>query len=79
MNVSYTRGAPRGDGKFLRSALLSIARPTGVRTVSVACSSATSSILTIKADFHSNGLGVVISDTGDTPPWLSLHGVMCPL
>ncbi|MDG4857365.1 hypothetical protein P8605_04200 [Streptomyces sp. T-3] len=79
MNVSYTRGAPRGDGKFLRSALPAIARPTGLRTVSVACSSATSSILTIKLDFHSNGLGVVISDTGDTPPWLSLHGVMYAL
>ncbi|MER7174193.1 hypothetical protein [Streptomyces mesophilus] len=79
MNLSYSRGAPRGDGKFLRTALPTTARPTGLRSLSVACSASTSSILSIKVDFHSNGLGVVISDAGDTPPWLSLHGVMYPL
>lgn len=79
MNLSYTDGAPRRDGGFLTSALPEIARPSGLRTVPVACSSANSTILGIKIDFHSNGVANVLSDTGDTPPWLSLHGVQYPL
>ncbi|SDJ74395.1 hypothetical protein [Streptomyces indicus] len=79
MNVSYSRGAPRGEGKFLRSVLPSTARPTGLRTVPVACSASNSTILALKADFHTNGTAVLLSDPGDAPPWVSLNGVMYAL
>ncbi|MER8068377.1 hypothetical protein ABTZ59_08785 [Streptomyces sp. NPDC094034] len=80
MNVSYSGGNPRGSGRFLRSALPTTARPSsGLRTLPVACSSANSSIIAVKIDFHSNGTATLLSAAGDAPPWVSLHGVMYPL
>jgi hypothetical protein len=80
MNVTYTGNSPRGSGKFLRTALPTTARPaSGLRTASVACSASKSTILSLKIDFRSDGTAVLINRATDTPPWVSLHGVMYPL
>jgi len=79
MNVTYRGGAPTHDGVFLSSALPTTARPSGLRTVPVACSATSSSILALKVDFRSSGMARLLSDPSDTPPWVSFHGVMYPL
>ncbi|MEJ8652730.1 hypothetical protein WKI65_32880 [Streptomyces sp. MS1.AVA.3] len=79
MNVSYRGGTPVRDGAFLSAALPTLARPTGLRSVPVACSAADSTIVTVKIDFLANGTATLLSDDGDAPPWVSLHGVMYPL
>ncbi|AJT67449.1 hypothetical protein T261_5833 [Streptomyces lydicus] len=79
MNLSYRGGVPVREGKFLTGALPAAARPSSLRTLPAACSAADSTILSLKLDFLADGTAVVVSDTGDTPPWVSFHGVMYPL
>lgn len=76
LNVTYRSGAPVRDGQFLAAALPSVARPGTLRTLPVACSAASSSILALKIDFRSNGTARLLNDPGDAPPWVSLNGVM---
>ncbi|NGO73875.1 hypothetical protein G5C65_37285, partial [Streptomyces sp. SB3404] len=80
MNVKYSGGLPAHDGKFLARPLPATARPSsGLRTVPVACSAGDSSILSLKVDFYANGTADLLNDPGDTPPWVSLNGIMYPL
>ncbi|MHB6907123.1 hypothetical protein [Streptomyces sp. DB-54] len=76
MNVTYRSGAPARGGAFLTSALPTTARPTGLRSLAVACSAADSKTLALKIDFLSNGTATLVTDSSSTPPWVSFHGVM---
>ncbi|WP_413800087.1 hypothetical protein [Streptomyces iranensis] len=76
MNVTYRGGAPVRDGEFLTAVLPTVARPGTLRTVPVACSAANSNVLSLKADFRSNGRAALVAQSGATPPWVSLNGVM---
>ncbi|MER6064823.1 hypothetical protein ABT167_27350 [Streptomyces sp. NPDC001792] len=76
LNVTYTSGSPNNGGNFLNAALPTAARPLSRRTVTAACSAASSSSLSVKIDFQTDGTVSIVVMTGVTPPWVSLNGVL---
>lgn len=55
--------------------------PAYRRTIPLACSAANSTTSTVKLDVDPNGYAylVGVSDSKDSPPWVSLNGAVCPL
>ena len=78
MTVRYSAGQPPNEGLFLSSALPTAARPDSLRSVPVTCSYSTSSLVTLKIDHRTSG-NVRLFTHGNTPPWISFHGLLYPL
>lgn len=78
LNVTYSSGNPANGGNFLSTALPAAARPTSLRSVTAACSAVTSSTLSVKADFLSDGTTALVNN-GQSPPWVSLNNIMYSL
>jgi hypothetical protein len=75
LNVTYSGSNPVNGGMFLNAALPTAARPTSRRTVTAACSAVTSSTLSVKLDFNSDGT-IALVNNGQSPPWVSLNNIM---
>lgn len=78
LNVTYSGGTPANSGMFLNAAVPSGARPVSRRTVTAACSAVTSSTLSVKIDFNSDGTMALVNN-GQSPPWVSLNNIMYSL
>jgi hypothetical protein len=79
MNVTYTSGSPNNSGMPFSANLPASARPASRRSITVACSAASSSSLSIKLDFNTDGSVSLVNTTGVTPPWASLNNIMYSL
>jgi hypothetical protein len=79
LTVTYSGGSPVNSGNFLNSALPSAARPTTLRTVTAACSAVSSESLSVKIDFKADGTVAIITQSGVTPPWVSLNNIIYSL
>ncbi|MFD7101940.1 hypothetical protein [Streptomyces celluloflavus] len=80
LNLTYSGSNLANGGYMLSSSLPSAARPTTLRTVSGACSAASSTVLSLKIDAETGGnIRIVGTGPGDTPPWLSFNNVMYSL
>jgi hypothetical protein len=85
LGITYSSNALQNGGNFLSAALAAAYRPPSLRTVTVACSASSSSSLSVKIDFKTDGTVLIVgtttasSDSYSTPvirpPWLSLNGV----
>jgi hypothetical protein len=75
LNIPYASGSPANEGNFLAAALPANARPTSKRSVTVACSAASSTSLSVKVDFNPDGSVGIVAASGVQPPWLSLNDV----
>ncbi|MFF4952278.1 hypothetical protein [Streptomyces chattanoogensis] len=85
IGITYSGNSIQNGGNFLASALPSSARPPSLRTVIVPCSASSSSSLSLKVDFKTDGTTGIVGTTTNTtdayatpiirPPWLSLNGV----
>jgi hypothetical protein len=85
LGITYSANALQNSGNFISAALAAAYRPPSLRSVTVACSAASSSSLSVKVDFKTDGTTQIVgpttagSDTYATPvirpPWLSLNGV----
>lgn len=76
VNLTYSGSAINNTGLILSSALPAAARPSSLRTVTAACSAATSTSLSLKVDFQTDGqVKVVGTGSGITPPWISLNNI----
>lgn len=76
LNLTYSGSSIAGGGDFLSSALPSSARPLSLRSVTAACSAVSSTGLSLKVDFLTDGTTQIVgTGTGNTPPWLSLNNV----
>lgn len=75
LNVPYASGSPANGGNFLAAVLPTNARPASKRSMTVACSAASSSSLSVKIDFNPDGTVGIVAATGVQPPWLSLNGI----
>lgn len=75
LNVTYSDGAPVNSTNFLASALPSAARPPVKRTVTAACSAASSASLSVKIDFNTDGTTSIVTQGGVEPPWVSLNNI----
>lgn len=77
LNLTYSGSSIAGGGDFLNAALPTSARPLSLRSVTAACSAVSSTGLSLKVDFLADGTTQIVgTGTGNTPPWLSLNGVM---
>ncbi|MCT2594233.1 DUF2793 domain-containing protein [Streptomyces sp. N2-109] len=92
MHIDYVGGTPEnnsgqlpnpshGGGRFNASLMPASLRPAYLRTTLIATSAKNTTTSTCKLDIHPDGeLTVVgLNDTKDSPPWVSLNGVVCPL
>lgn len=85
LGITYSSNALQNSGNFLNAAVAASYRPPSLRSVTVACSASSSSSLSVKIDFKTDGTTQIVgpttasSDTYATPvirpPWLSLNGV----
>jgi len=85
LNITYSSNALQNSGNFLTAALATDYRPPSRRTITVACSAASSSSLSVKVDFQTDGTVQIVgpttasSDSYSTPvirpPWISLNNV----
>jgi hypothetical protein len=85
LGITYSSNNLQNSGNFLSAALAAAYRPTSLRSITVACSASSSSSLSVKVDFKTDGTTQIVgpttasSDTYATPvirpPWLSLNGV----
>ena len=85
LGITYSSNALQNSGNFLNAVLAASLRPPSRRTVTVACSAASSSSLSVKVDFQTDGTVQIVgpttasSDTYATPvirpPWISLNNV----
>ncbi|WP_394436308.1 hypothetical protein [Streptomyces sp. SGAir0957] len=87
VNVTYS-GSPStiANGGFVtNSALPSAARPTSLRSLTGACSTTNSDVLSVKLDIGTDGRIQIVGTTTSTanpriqPPWVSFNGVFCSL
>lgn len=86
-HITYTSDGrpPNWDGvrggQFTTTVLPSAFHPAFLRTIAVACSAQTSTTSTAKMDIYPDGKMYVVglSETKDSPPWVSLNGAVCPL
>lgn len=85
LGITYSSNALQNSGNFLSAALGASYRPPSLRSVTVACSASSSSSLSVKVDFKTDGTVQIVgpttasSDSYSTPvirpPWLSLNNV----
>lgn len=91
LGITYSSNALQNSGNFLNNAnpLAAGFRPASTRSMTAACSAASSSSLSLKLDFKNDGTTNIVgcttasSDTYATPiirpPWVSLNGLRYPL
>lgn len=87
LGITYNSNALQNSGNFLNNALplAPTYRPPSLRSMTVACSASSSSSLSVKVDFKTDGTTQIVgpttasSDSYSTPvirpPWISLNGV----
>lgn len=85
VGITYSSNALQHGGDFLNTPLAAAYRPASLRSLTVACSASSSSSLSVKVDFNTDGTTQIVgpttssSDTYATPiirpPWISLNGV----
>jgi hypothetical protein len=87
LHVAYS-GSPSviaNSGFVTSSALPASARPTALRTLTGACSTVTSDVLSVKIDVNTDGRIQIVGTTTSTaspkiqPPWVSFNGIFCSL
>lgn len=84
LGITYSANALQNGGNFLNALLGATLRPPSTRTLTGACSAASSSSLSLKIDFKNDGTTNIVGTTtasSDTyaspiirPPWVSLNG-----
>jgi hypothetical protein len=89
LGVTYSGNSIQNGGNFLNTALGATLRPSSRRSLAVACSAATSSSLSLKVDFQTDGTVQIVGTTTNTsdtystpiirPPWVSLNGLQYSL
>lgn len=79
LNVPYSGGSPTNSGNFLSALMPSGARPSALRTVTAACSAQSSDSLSVKVDFRPDGTVAIVTQSGVSPPWVSLNNIMYSL
>lgn len=89
LGITYASNALQNGGNFLNLPLSANLRPTDLRTITAACSASSSSSLSLKVDFKTDGTTQIVgatTNTSDTystpvirPPWLSLNNVRYPV
>ncbi|MGW2700839.1 hypothetical protein [Streptomyces sp. NPDC001340] len=81
LNITYNSGAIANSGSPLASALPTVARPSSKCSLSAACSAASSSTLSLKVDFNTDGSINIVGTNTTTinPPWVSFSGLMYSL
>lgn len=70
---------PLANSGNIATALPSAARPVVRRTVNVPCSVVSSSLPALKMDANTDGTLTLVTSSGNTPPWVSLNGVLYSL
>lgn len=85
LGITYASNAIQNSGNFLASALGVSFRPPSTRSMTGACSAASSSSLSLKIDFRTDGTTSIVGTTTSTsdtysnpiirPPWVSLNGI----
>ena len=77
INITYPSSTIANSGIW--TTIPSVARPTGpiLRTLTTACSAASSTSLSLKIDFASGGSTTIVGTNTTTiqPPWVSLSGL----
>ena len=85
LGITYASNSIQNSGNFLASALGVSFRPPSTRSMTGACSASSSSSLSLKIDFKSDGTTTIVGTTTSTtdtysnpiirPPWVSLNGI----
>ncbi|MFD5795591.1 hypothetical protein ACFWIO_19035 [Streptomyces diastatochromogenes] len=85
IGITYASNAIQNSGNFLASALGVSFRPPSTRSMTGACSASSSSSLSLKIDFKTDGTTSIVGTTTSTsdtyanpiirPPWVSLNGI----
>jgi hypothetical protein len=87
VNVTYS-GSPSviaNSGIITGTPLPAAARPTSLRSLTGACSTTNSDVLSVKLDIATDGHIQIVGTTSSTatpkiqPPWVSFNGVFCSL
>lgn len=87
LNVTYS-GSPSviaNSGVITGTPLPAAARPTSLRSLTGACSTTNSDVLSVKLDIATDGHIQIVGTTSSTanpkiqPPWVSFNGVFCSL
>jgi hypothetical protein len=84
IGVTYGSVIPN-SGVITASALPTSARPTDLRTVTGACSTTNSDVLSVKIDVQPSGHIQIVGTTTSSanpkiqPPWISFNGLFCSL
>lgn len=87
LNVTYS-GSPSviaNSGVITGTPLPAAARPTSLRSLTGACSTTNSDVLSVKIDIATDGHIQIVGTTSSTanpkiqPPWVSFNGVFCSL
>lgn len=89
VGITYASNSIQNSGLILNAALGASLRPASRRSLSAACSAATSSSLSLKVDFQTDGTVQIVGTTTNTsdtystpiirPPWVSLNGLQYSL
>lgn len=79
INVTYSSGSPVNSGLILSSPLPAAATPATLRCIVIASSYVSSTNPVIRLDARADGNLALVSQTGDTPPWISLNGAFISL
>lgn len=79
LNVTYSGSSPVNGGMPFSANLPASARPASRRSASCACSAASSTSLSVKIDFNTDGSLQIVGGTGITPPWVSMNCIMYSL
>lgn len=74
--VTYSGDSPANSGMPFTDDIDTLATPTTTRTVPCACSASSSTSLSLKVDFTTDSTVIIVNQTGDDPPWVSLNGIM---
>jgi hypothetical protein len=85
LGITYASNAIQNSGNFLNAALGVSFRPPSTRSMTGACSASSSSSLSLKIDFRTDGTTSIVGTTTSTtdtysnpiirPPWVSLNGI----
>ncbi len=85
VGITYSGNSIQNGGLILTGALGASLRPPSRRSLTAACSAATSSSLSLKVDFQTDGTVQIVGTTTNTsdtystpiirPPWVSLNGL----
>ncbi|MCI3246298.1 hypothetical protein [Streptomyces spinosisporus] len=73
INATYSGSSPVNGGMPFSANLPASARPASRRSMSCACSAASSTSLSIKIDFNTDGSLQIVGGTGITPPWIAMN------